>query len=62
MSVFIFKDDAAGIPLPGDRGSAKLGFQSESWREGGLRYFIISDASAADVHSLRELLKNAAHS
>ena len=62
LSVFIFKDDAAASPLAlGGRGSAKLAFQSESWSEGGLRYFIISDAGAADVHSLRELLKNAAH-
>ena len=61
LSVFIFKDDAAGFPpAVGERGAAKLAFQAESWSEDGLRYFILSDASAADVHSLRELLKNAA--
>ena len=61
ISVFIFKEDAAGYPsVLGDLGSRKLAFQAESWSEGGLRYYIISDASAADVHSLGELLKSAA--
>ena len=61
LSVFIFKEDAAGFPFAfANRSSGKLAFQSESWSQGGLRYVIISDAGAADVHALRQLLKNAA--
>jgi HEPN domain-containing protein len=38
----------------------KLAFNSETWVEGGLRYFVVGDASPPDVHSLGELLKSAA--
>ena len=60
ISVFIFKEDAGAFPFAfADHSSGKLAYQSESWSRGGLRYVIISAAGAADVHSLRELLKRA---
>lgn len=63
LSVFIFQEQPDVLPLsPGDIRSTKLAFQMETWAEGGLRYFIISDAAAADVHALSELMKQAARS
>lgn len=61
LSVFIFKDEAGEFPF--HAGSAtSLAFHMESWSEAGLRYFIVSDAPASDVHALGVLLKNAARS
>ena len=36
------------------------GFNVETWSQGGLRYFVIGDASAADIDSLAKLFKSAA--
>ncbi|MGA3039518.1 MAG: zf-HC2 domain-containing protein [Bryobacteraceae bacterium] len=63
ISVFIFQNRAELGRL--DSVSAlrsKLSFNSETWVQGGLRYFIVGDANAADVHRLGELLKSAARS
>jgi anti-sigma factor RsiW len=63
LSVFIFKEEGRGRPLfEGTVTATRLALNMESWSEGGLRYFIISDASRADVHALSELLRAAAHS
>src|ERR1700751_3917093 len=37
----------------------KLPFSMETWSQGGLRYFVIGDASAADIDSLAKLFKAA---
>jgi anti-sigma factor RsiW len=61
ISVFIFQNRAelsglnSGYSLRG-----RLAFSSETWTEGGLRYFVVGDAGPADVHNLSELLKSAA--
>ena len=63
ISVFIFQNRAelsrlnSGASLRG-----RLGFSSETWTDGGLRYFVVGDASPADIHELSELLKSAARS
>jgi len=63
ISVFIFRNGGeAGWPNPGSAPSRDLTFSSESWTEGGLRYFVIGDCNRADLHSLTELLKSAARS
>jgi anti-sigma factor RsiW len=63
LSVFIFQQQSAGVPFSvGGSTASKLAFHTETWSEGGLRYFIVSDAPASDVHALGELLKNAARS
>jgi anti-sigma factor RsiW len=63
LSVFIFKDETRELPFrAGTVTSTRLALQTESWSEGGLRYFIVSDAPAADVHALSELLRKAARS
>lgn len=38
------------------------GFNMETWSENGLRYTVVSDTNAADVHALSELLTAAGHS
>jgi anti-sigma factor RsiW len=63
LSVFIFQEEAGELPFSaGELTSTKLAFRMESWSEGGLRYFIVGDAAAADVHALSELMKRAARS
>jgi anti-sigma factor RsiW len=63
ISVFIFQNRAelsriaSGATLRG-----RLGFSSETWVNGGLRYFVLGDASPPDVHELSELLKSAQRS
>jgi len=35
----------------------QLSFNIETWTQGGLRYFVIGDASAGDIDSLARLFK-----
>ena len=61
ISVFIFQNRAELSRLnSGSSLRRKLAFSSETWAEGGLRYFVVGDASPSDVHDLCELLKSAA--
>jgi anti-sigma factor RsiW len=60
VSVFVFQERS----LPGrltDSSllSSKLSFNMETWSQGGLRYFVIGDASAANIDSLVKLFKAA---
>jgi anti-sigma factor RsiW len=60
ISVFVFQERSLPARL---RDSApepdKLSFNMETWTDGGLRYFVIGDASAADIDSLARLFKAA---
>src|SRR5208283_4185640 len=61
ISVFVFQERS--LPARLDENSLspkKLPFNMETWSLGGLRYFVIGDASAADIHSLAKLFKAAA--
>ena len=61
LSVFIFKDSPElGHAFSSDGLMHKLSFNIESWPEAGLRYFIITDASRADVDDLRARFVQAA--
>jgi anti-sigma factor RsiW len=63
LSVFIFKEEAGELSShAGTATATRLALQIETWSEGGLRYFIVSDAPASDVHALGELLRKAARS
>ncbi len=63
ISVFIFQDHTVSPALRTDSGPLKhVSFNLRSWREGGLRYVVIGDASAEDVGKLADLLKKAAQS
>ena len=60
ISVFIFQDRAGlGRLNSGDWLRRKLAFNSETWTEGGLRYFIVGDAGPSDIHDLTDLFKSA---
>jgi hypothetical protein len=36
-----------------------LSFNTESWTQNGLRYFVLGDASADDIRALSKLLRDA---
>jgi anti-sigma factor RsiW len=58
ISVFVFQERS--LPAGLDENSLspkKLPFNMETWSQGGLRYFVIGDASAADIDSLAKLFK-----
>jgi anti-sigma factor RsiW len=60
ISVFIFQERSLPARLsdyslePG-----KLSFNIRTWNQGGLRYFVIGDASAADIDNLATLFRTA---
>jgi anti-sigma factor RsiW len=60
ISVFVFQERS--LPSRLEENSVepkKLSFNMETWSQGGLRYFVIGDASAADIDSLAKLFKAA---
>jgi anti-sigma factor RsiW len=60
ISVFVFQERS--LPAKLDESflsQKKLPFNMETWTQGGLRYFVIGDASAADMNNLVQLLKAA---
>ena len=59
ISVFIFQEQ--GLPGTHEDRSAEtsLSFETRSWQHNGLRYFMISDAGAADLNQLSQLIKAA---
>jgi anti-sigma factor RsiW len=60
ISVFVFQDRS--LPAKLDENSLspkKLSFSMETWSQGGLRYFVIGDTSAADIDVLAKLFKAA---
>jgi len=62
ISVFVFQERSLRLPARFDENSLapkELSFNMETWSQGGLRYFVIGDASAADIDSLARLFKAA---
>ena len=60
ISAFIFQNRAELSRLnSGSSLSRKLAFNTETWVQGGLWYFVVGDASPSDVHDLSELLRSA---
>src|SRR5208337_1953506 len=60
ISVFIFQNRADLSQLNSAASlRGRLAFSSETWTDGGLRYFVVGDASPSDVHDLSELLRSA---
>jgi anti-sigma factor RsiW len=58
ISVFIFPEQSLQNRLGGNVPTTKnLSFNRESWSRGGLYYFVIGDASAADVKELSNLFQ-----
>ncbi len=60
ISVFIFQDRNQYQLATGDGLSKHLTYTMESWSQEDLRYFVVGDANAADIHRLSDLLKPAA--
>jgi anti-sigma factor RsiW len=60
ISVFVFQERSLPAKLGENSLSPKqLPFNMETWSRGGLRFFVIGDASAADIDSLAKLFKGA---
>jgi anti-sigma factor RsiW len=60
ISVFVFQERSLPARLTDSSlKPGKLAFNMETWSQGGLRYFVIGDASAADIASLAKLFKAA---
>jgi len=58
ISVFVFQEGA--MRGGWDENSAvtkKLSFNMATWRQGGLRYFVIGDTNTADINNLAKLFK-----
>jgi anti-sigma factor RsiW len=59
ISVFIFQNRVDRFYTSSDTRANRLTFNVEIWSEGDLRYYVIGDANADDLHGLSELLKTA---
>lgn len=58
ISVFVFQERSLPARLTGSSlKPSTLSFNMETWSQGGLRYFVIGDASAADIDGLAKLFK-----
>jgi anti-sigma factor RsiW len=58
ISVFVFQERSLPAKLSDNAPEPdKLSFTMETWSQGGLRYFVIGDASTADIDGLAKLFK-----
>ena len=63
ISVVIFRDAGETAALGNQTSPVrKMGFQTQTWVEDGLRYFAISDVNGDDVRQLCDLLKKSSTS
>ena len=60
ISVFVFQEQSLRAKLDDKSFAPKHApFNMETWSQGGLRYFVIGDANAADIDTLAKLFKAA---
>jgi anti-sigma factor RsiW len=59
ISVLVFQERSLPGRLDEHSVSRKQPFNMETWNQGGLRYFVIGDASSADIDNLAKLFKAA---
>jgi len=60
ISVFVFQERSLPARIEENTFSPKkMPFNMETWSQGGLRYFVIGDASPADIDSLAKLFRAA---
>ena len=58
ISVFVFQERSLRARLSDSSlKPGKFSFNMETWSQGGLRYFVIGDANAANIDSLARLFK-----
>jgi anti-sigma factor RsiW len=55
ISVFIFQERDVHVPLAAS--TLSTSFTMETWTQSGLRYFVVGDVFAEDLHGLVDLLK-----
>jgi len=59
ISVFVFQEGASrGRWDESSAATRELSFHIATWSQGGLRYFVIGDASSADINNLAKLFKS----
>jgi anti-sigma factor RsiW len=58
ISVFIFQDRGAETSLP-TASTNILSFNTDTWTQNGLRYFVIGDVGPSDIQILSKLLQDA---
>jgi anti-sigma factor RsiW len=61
ISVFVFQERSLRLPGRLNENSfapKDVSFSIETWSQGGLRYFVVGDASAAEIDSLAKLFKD----
>ncbi len=59
ISVFVFQDRSLRLPAGLDGILSRrrdVSFNMETWSQGGLRYFVVGDASAADIDESGEIV------
>jgi hypothetical protein len=56
ISVFIFQARALPLDFASAEEMNARSFHLESWRRGGLQYFVIGDVAPEDLRALSELL------
>lgn len=59
ISAFIFQERAVASDFPVAGEMDARSFHLESWKQNGLRYFVIGDVGTGDLRALSELLKKA---
>jgi anti-sigma factor RsiW len=57
ISVFVFQEGAFRGRWDSSSATKELSFNIATWSQGGLRYFVIGDASTADINNLAKLFK-----
>lgn len=59
ISVFIFQDRGDETGRLPSGAVHTLSFNAENWSANGLRYFVVGDVGAEDIHALSKLLRDA---
>jgi hypothetical protein len=59
ISVFILPDSAGTLKSLTEGTASVLTFNTDTWTENGLRYFVVGDANAGDLRALAKLLQGA---
>jgi anti-sigma factor RsiW len=59
ISVFILPDRVGALESLPSGAANSFSFQTETWTQKGLRYFVVGDASADDIRALAKLLRDA---
>jgi anti-sigma factor RsiW len=59
ISVFILPDSAGTLKSLTEGTASVLTFNTDTWTENGLRYFVVGDANAGDLQTLAKLLQGA---